>query len=287
MSLNVYLVHGEDEVRVRRQVNEIVNRNLPVEFQAENLSEIEPPANRPLELASCGGELIAELGQLSMFEDAKRVVVVYNLYELYAAGRDGKKNKDELTAEQRLIRYLDRDLAETPNVVIFVLFEEYGKRQIRTAGALYKFIKQKGHVITFKAEKNLSFVLSDAIMARNVDGALNCFREMVGSQQDIFRIFPHLIKHVRFLIQARLLQSNPEAAEHLPDVKGVGVLREHPFVREKYAQGARRYTMQELNRALQQLLEINKTLYPIGSDVYVPDIKLQIEMFLIELCGRK
>ena len=89
MPLNLYLIHGEDEVRILDERKRIVENLLPEEYQAENLCEIEPIGNRPLDLKSCAMDIVNELGTLSFFEEARRVVIVSNLQDFCTAREKG------------------------------------------------------------------------------------------------------------------------------------------------------------------------------------------------------
>jgi DNA polymerase III delta subunit len=311
MPLDVYLIHGEDEVRMLDEKARLISRLLPTEYQAENLTEIEPPLNRALELKSCVADLVSELGTMSFFPEARRLVVVVNLHDLCTgsgrarkgpapkAPRKSAKGKrtnkpTPLTATQILIRFLDRDLAETRNIVLFHLVESYEKRRtLSKASPLYKFIQQKGHVIECKSPP-INFKFTDALLARNPGETLRLFRQIVDKDRGAFGIFNLLQRQVRFLIQAKLLQNpaaagNPDAfaKQYLPGVKGLDLTKEHPFVQKKITAGSSRFSLAELNQALKTLFQINQVLYPSSADLYVPDVKLQLEMFILELCGRK
>ena len=202
MALGVYLIHGADEVRILDEKRAIIHRVLEAEFQAENLTELDPPANRPLELSACAMEIVSELGTLSFFAEARRVVVVNNLQDLCTAGRKaaagrakkprkkkGKPARVKLTPVQGLIKFLDRDLAETNNVLIFCLVEIYEKRRtLSKASPLYRLIKEKGQAIIECKKPEVSFQFTDALFAKDLEGALRAFREIA----DIGRCWPRL-----------------------------------------------------------------------------------------------
>ena len=303
MPLDAYLIYGEDEVRMLEEKGQLIARLLQAEYLAENLSELEPPLNRPLELKSCVGELLAELGTMSFFPESRRLVIVYNLHDFYSAGERAKPKKaprkkkrgetkaPALTPMQLLIRFLDRELASTGNAIIFHLVESFAKRRtLSKANPLYKLLTKKGRVIECKAPA-ANFQFTDALLARDPSATLTHFRKIVEAERGAYGIFNLLQRQVRFLIQAKLLSKGGEpdafADQFLPAVKGLNLTKEHPFVQRKVMTAAHAFKLAELNKALRRLFELNLALYPTSEDVHVPDVKLQLELLLLELCGRQ
>jgi DNA polymerase III delta subunit len=72
--------------------------------------------------------------------------------------------------------------------------------------------------------------------------------------------------------------------KYLPNDKRLNLYQQHPFVQKKVRENAARFQLRELMQALDQLLKINTALVPSQKDLYVPDVQLMLETFIVGFC---
>lgn len=299
----VFLIHGSDAARVHQERARLVSDVLPREHRAENLTEIEPPGNRPLLLRRIAADLISELATPSFFPEARRVVVVEQLADLVGGasrsggqstktkrrGKSKTKSPDEKACEA-LCRFIERDLPETTAILIFSAIEEPEKyRRIRTNWPLYKTIQSVGKIVQFKQSPAI-FKLTDAFGNRDLGGALQALSEVLDQDDGVGAAFRMLNRHVRFLIQAKLIERLDSSEEEgfadrfFPADKGLNLTREHSFSISKIRRMAARWSLAELNALLPQFERLIKVVYPSSADVYVPDPQIELERLVLQAC---
>ena len=301
----VHLIHGTDAVRVHQERARLVAEVLPREHRAENLTEIEPPANRVLRLCKIAADLIAELATPSFFRGIPRVVVVEQLGDLFASrpgdkgtaartrARTSKKKSPDEEAAGAFCRFLERDLPQGENILILVAIEQPEKRRrLNTSSPLCRTIQSLGRVVTFKQPAPV-FQLIDAFLARDLASALRALPEVLSQDDGVASAFRMLSRQVRFLIQAKLVErldrSTDKTAEfaktYFPPEKGLNLMFEPDFVVNKTRRAASRWSLSELNTLLPRLERLIKVVYPSINDVYVPDPGLELERFLLDACA--
>jgi len=300
----VYLVHGSDEAAVYRERSRLVSTILPPEHRAENLTEIEPPGNRPLKLRNIFADLVAELRTPSFFPEVPRVVVVEQLADLLmgsppGAGKSAERKGKTASGTSRdnpisaFCRFLEEELSQTGNFLIISIVENPDKRRrINVNSQLYKTISSVGRIIQYKQPQSL-FQFIDAFSERNLAAALKALAEVLETDDGPASAYRMLVRAVRFLIQAKLLERfgvSPEeakafAAEYFPPQKGMNLLMEPGFSVTKIRRSAARWTLAELNALLPRLESITKVIYPSVNDTYVPDPRNTLELFVIEACS--
>lgn len=298
----VHLVYGSDSVKVHQERSQLISRLLPAEHRPENLTEVEPPTGRTLSLAKIAADLMSELGTPSFFPEFPRVIVVEQLAEFFgktrgqgskaAAAKKAAKGKAKKAGDPvaAFCRYLERDLAQTGNALILVAIEEPEKmRRVSTSTKLFKTVREQGRVSQHK-EPAAIFALIDAFSARNLPAAMKSLDEVMSRDDGAPSVYRLLTRQVRFLIQAKLLQKQARgdteafAAENFPQEKGLNLLMEPGFVTDKVRRMAPRWTLGELNSLLGRLERLTKVVYPSGNDIYVPDVRTELELMLIEAC---
>lgn len=305
----VYLIYGTDSARIRQECTRLVGTLLPAEHRAENLTEIEPPVNRPLALRQILADLTSELATPSFFPGIRRIVIVEQLADLLGGsataegGEEGssagrRKSKKQPTGGDPIsafCRFLEHDLPQTDNILILTVVEEPEKRRrIRTTSSLFKAIQSLGRVLQFN-EPQVIFQFLDAFATRDLAAALRFLPELLSDDEGVPSIFRLLTRQVRFLIQAKLLERAGESKEkaeqfaqnYFPPEKGLNLMLEHPFTIQKARRAARRWTLAELNALLPRLERLTKIVYPSSTDVYVPDAEVELERFVMEACGIK
>jgi len=302
----VYLIHGNDEVRVHNERARLVAQLVPTEYRAENLTEIEPPGNRPLSLRQIGADLMAELATASFFPDTRRVIVVEQLGDLFGAPSDGaesssgaakRKTKKEPAHGQEPVtafcRFLRRDLAGTNGVLILTAIEEPDRRRrIRTNSPLYQTIQSIGRIIQLN-QPAVIFQFLDAFSNRNLTLALRILPDLLAEDDGPASVFRMLTRQVRFLIQAKLLErsggakgdAEQFAAKFFPPAKGLNLMLEHSFSADKIRRAVSRWSLGELNALLPRLEQMTTVVYPSVNDVYVPDAQVALEGLVLDACG--
>jgi len=274
--------------------------------------EFSPSATKKyLPLASIMPELLAELGTMSFFPDSKRVVIVYNLQELYGGergkrrpprekGEKGEKEeKGKITPESYFIKYLQDQLPQTNNVLILINVEDL-EENIRIAenSTLVKALVKLGHHEHKQfSSRALRWDLEDALRERNLQKTIDISRSWMDKDQDSARrgIFQVTLRMMILMLQAKIslkkkdtfnLQSDLTKTLFPQDLK-YNYLKEHDFVQKKVMDGQKRYSTGELMEALQKLLSINQYLYPLTTDPYVPDFQIVMERFFVELISQR
>jgi DNA polymerase III delta subunit len=303
-SPQVFLIYGTDPVRINNERARLIGEFLPREHRAENLTGIEPAGTQPLRLRRIAADLVGELATPSFFPDIPRVVVVEQLSDLFQASRSGPtaggrrkagRSSPDREAATALCRFLERDLPQSNSILILTVIEQPDKRRtVSTSTTLYKTIASVGRVIRFKDVPAI-FQLADAFTTRRLADALRALSAVLERDDGAASAFRMIARQVRFLIQAKLLEkfgrSDEEAAafaaDYFPPGKGLNLLKEHPFTREKVERGAARWTLGELNDLLPRLERLNKVVYPSSKDVYVPDPEVELERLLLEACVPK
>jgi DNA polymerase III delta subunit len=298
----IYLLYGNEEEKLNEDRCSIVEMYLPREKREENYREFTPKASQTrLPLASFMPELLAELGTISFFPDSCRVIVIYNLAELYGrkASSDEEPSEDspklwkgKVSPEVYFIKYLEKELPDTSNILIFQNTEDPDKNlRVNEKGNIFKTITKSGHKIKHFSNP-INWRLEDAIMKRNLPEALNILRQWMEKDPDTARskVFQSLVKRIVLLLQAKVITAKKKKIESVseleetlfPDGMTYNLLNEHPWIQSKIEEGSARYTMTELTRALQKTLEIGTYVFPKTTDVYVPDMQIVYERFLVE-----
>ncbi len=303
MPPQVYHIHGSDAKWVTQQRETLLKQLIPAEMRDENLLELFSTSNQPLKLNDVLPEVLSELSTIPFLPDSRRVVVVHNLADFLAGGSSGgrkkksaseKKATRRMTPDEELAHFIERDLTATTNVLVFsTLIEVERGQRMDTDSALYKIIAPPvGQVIKpTHREDDPIFLMSDALCRRNAIGCLKQFR-IIYREDARGRIFNEILRNVRFLLQARILErvegkgSAKDVIEmkYLPNDKRLNLYQQHPFVQKKIRENATRFQLRELMVALDQLLKINAALVPSQKDVYVPDVQLMLETFIVSFC---
>jgi len=311
----IYFFYGNEEERLNQARVELVSFLLTREEREENYVEFSPSATKKyLPLASVMPELLAELGTMSFFPDSKRVVVVYNLQELYGGERGKRKppaekeekeekgekeEKKKITPEAYFIKYLQDQLPQTHNVLILINVEDL-EENIRIAenSTLVKALVKLGHHEHKQFSSTaLRFKLEDAIRERNLPKTIDISRSWIEKDEESSRrgIFQATLKLIILMLQAKIslkkketfnLQSDLTKTLFPQDLK-FNYFKEHDFVQKKIMEGQKRYTTGELTEALRKLLPINQYLYPQTTDPYVPDFQIIMERFFVELISQR
>lgn len=304
----IYLLHGNDEIKLNDVRCQIVDSLLAKEEREENLKEYSPKGLKTrVYLPEILQELMMELGTISFFPDSRRVVVIYNLDELYSSKRssssaaqkkesDKKSRKsDKPSNEARLVKYLEESLQSTNNIIIFQNAEDKEDYiWVNQHGALYKTIIKLGEKFEHSVQP-LSWQLEKTINERDLKGALNIVKTWFMKDSDGARskIYNSLCKTILLLLQAKVIASKRKQRMPLDQMRQMffpsdlkyNLLDKNQKGSSYIEKASEKYTIAELNSGLNKLLPIGSYVYPRTTDLYVPDMQFLYEKFLVEFIG--
>jgi hypothetical protein len=296
---SIYLLHGDNEARINEAKLRLIGKHLSPELRAHNLTEFSPVGQRWItSLEPILAELISELSLPSLLPEANRVVVVYNLADLYQkkARKGPESAKGTKTKETAALKYLLDFLAgpfqHSPNVLILVATEEQGKyRTLNKKSPLYVLVKKTG-IIQEISDRPLRYRLTDALLAQDTPQCIKAFRQWFASydkaRQDIFK---SVLSDIHLLLQAKILNAKETSfgankqLRHIlfPKELQANIVQQHPYRKKKFQDAALQYSTTQLTCALKYLLRLNRALYPLQYDRYVPDVQVMFEVFLVGL----
>lgn len=299
----IYFLYGNSENKLNDCRLELVEHFLSKEEREENYIEFSPKSSRKKQsLSQIMPDLLGELGTVSFFPDSRRVVVVYNLEELYlpsSKSKSGKKTKDEsqgkAAREAYFIKYLEDQLLTSNNILIIVNVEDYEDNlRVSEKSNLFKALNKLGHTLTKPfSTRSLLWNLEDAVRDRNLKNSLEIIRNWMQKDENSAKrsIFYVLLKQIILMLQAKVKLKKTDKFTDMsqtlfPKTLKYNLSKEMDFMQKKVMEGQKRYTVAELTDALPKLLKINIILYPRTSDLYVPDFQLVIEHFFVDFMKR-
>ena len=304
MGTQLYLIHSSDARWVTQQRESLISDLVSSEMRDENLLELYSSTNQALKLDDVLPEILAELSTIPFLPDSRRVVAVHGLAELLArSGRrpakKGPKKKAGGGAKKRtpvevFAAFVERDLPATENVLIVsCIVESERGESVDSSSALYKLFKPPiGQVLKpARRETDPVFQMTDALLRRDAPNCIRHFRRVYRDDSRT-RIFHQILRNVRFLLQAKVLEKVQAKGlsrdilemKYLPDDKNLNLYKLHAYPRQKIEGAVGAFQLRELMDAMDRLLEINSALIPSQQDVYAPDVKLLLEAFIAGFC---
>ena len=177
--------------------------------------------------------------------------------------REGKQISDAVAMTLiTLVGNSLRDLvSEIGKLVAYV-----GERRVITAKDIQE-VCTRGHEVTI-------FQLVDAIGDRKLDRALGLLREVLQGEEPPLLILYMIARQFRLILQARILLDRGLPATRLPAELGVP-----PFLSQRLAAQARRFSLREVQGAFNRLLQADMA---IKSGAQLPD--LAVELAVVDLC---
>jgi|DewCreStandDraft_3_1066083.scaffolds.fasta_scaffold01724_3 DNA polymerase-3 subunit delta len=177
--------------------------------------------------------------------------------------REGKQISDAVAMTLiTLVGNSLRDLAsEIGKLVAYV-----GERRVITAKDIQD-VCTRGHEVTI-------FQLVDAIGDRKLDRALGLLREVLQGGEPPLLVLYMIARQFRLILQARILLDRGLPATRLPAELGVP-----PFLSQRLAAQARRFSLREAQGAFNRLLQADMA---IKSGAQLPD--LAVELAVVDLC---
>jgi hypothetical protein len=292
----LYLLYGNDEVRISDARLALVQQHLAPEDRDANLSEIRPPGSHPLRLEKAFSSITGELGMLGLLPDVPRVLVVYDLSDFFdGAGRKAPPPRKEPKGDivGAFAAFVEKVLPQTPNVGIFVCVEDEEKsRQVNESGPLYELIRRHGDTRAFR-ERPIARDFEDAFWKGDLHATLEVlqrWRERIGSDSGArLKLYRSVYQAIDLLVQARCSQIARERelpAEVQPPAAAWPSIAKMPDFRRRQAHAlAGRLSMADLQRAVAAMNRIQLQMYPTGEEPYVPDWERTMELALADLFG--
>ena len=240
-------------------------------------------------------ELASKLGTVVAFPEIKGVAAA----QAFVVDR---LKKAGVTADRRAVDYLLAVCPEDPRQ----LANEVTKL-VTYVGAGGRVTEDAVREIVSVSRMAVVFDVADAIADRQVEQALRLTRELLGRGESAVWLAMLLANRFRMLRQARLLVDRipavaalarnarysgqfraeldravpREIAEQFPDDKQASLLKQHPFVIHKSLLSATRFTTEELETALEQLLTLD---FALKTTTGLEDAAL-LELVIADLCS--
>lgn len=293
MTGRLFLIHGNQEAEVAAKRYDLVRSLLPHGEEDGEVVDLRPPGNQAYALDRALGDIIQEMGTVSLIPDAKRVVVVYELTDFRqrqkGSVREARKSaagkKDHVAS---LEQFLKATLSDGDNSLIFVHNDDDEKnRRVEKSSPLYQLVARLGQVHEF-TEKRIDWQLEDALLAGNLAGSIALTREWLDRGGNAsFRLVMTINSFLQLLLQARI---EGEAREQGDNVAALlaGDLRPSlmqipDFKRAKYRALARRVPTRKIRDALVRLVDVQKSFFPTGEERVVHDAAEQVETLYVDL----
>jgi len=300
----LYLIHGNSEAEVNNARYELVCSLLTPEERDAGLTEVRAAGTQPLTLDRSLSEIVGELGTGSFIPGARRVVVIYDLQELYDSSRKkgakGKAPAKESKAPKAdrvaiLCDWLESTLPTTENVAVFVCLENDEKgKAVAQDGDLYRLARERGVVIE-RRDKPLNYDFEDQVLSGNAVGAITVLHEWIdragndsGSRLKIYNTLAGLVE---LALQAGCMEAARSGG--VPDAQAtvtegfVNLGRIPPWKLKKIETMARRFSPADLRALVGALDHLQATLYPTGEEDHVADWTELAEMLVLNLTTLK
>lgn len=291
MKLPIHLIHGNDDEKVNAARYELTRGLLPGGEEDGEVVDLRGPGNSPLTLDRCLGDIVQELGTVSLIPGMKRVVVVWDLGDFRSARegsvREARKATAKVDPVARLRDYLTEILPSSDNTLVFIFNEDDDRKQVAKSSALYQFVQECGTVREF-SEKRIDWAFEDAVFGGRSTEAVRLLREWLDrSGSNTFRVVTTLNGIVQLLVQARLeidaRQAGVNAAALITKDLRPSLATVPEFKARKVRSLAARLDEERLRRALRRLNDVQKAFFPTGEELVVHDATELAECLLVDL----
>ena len=296
----LYLIYGNNEAEVGDARYSTVSRLLTPAERDAGLTEIRSAGNQPLTLDRALNEIVSELGTASFIPGSKRVVVIYDLADLFEKKSGGKGAAPSKAREKKgpsvdrmgqLVDYLANVLPTTENIAIFVCHENEEKgKSVSPETELFRLIQKHGTVIE-KRDKPLNFEFEDTVLSANPTAAVSLLRDWLrrsGSDSGArLKIFQTVAGIVELTFQARCVQEAKE--QGLPETQvlvqqGFPALNRVPAWKiKKIHTFAQRFSLHSLQEIIESLNRLQAIMYPTGEEDYIPSWEEHLELLVLRL----
>jgi len=294
----LHIIYGNDEVKLNDARTTLVAKFLAPEDRAGNLTEMRGPGNHPFKLEKMLPELTAELGTISLLPGLPRVVVVYNLSELYgstsyrkpASASTPAKKKSGADPIKAAEDFFLGQFQESENAVIFVCEEDEDKNKaVDENGALFRLFTRVGARQCFR-EKPIVRDLEDELYAANWIGAIEMlrrWRDRAGSESTVrMKQYRAISQFVELLLQTKCVlaaQENGRPPGDLIPASMFPSINRFPENRRRQLQKiAKMYSFEDIRRMVESIHCVQRLMYPTGEETFVPDWFEALEQILSE-----
>lgn len=299
----VYLIFGTDEVKVKEAASKLSAELLPeATLRESNYSEFSGKSVQSLKAQ----ELI-NLCETVPFLAPCRVIVVENSIYLEETR---KLTKNLIKERDLLIKYIEKGINPTTILIFTFIEDEEKNKKVDTRGKLYKIIEKRGVIIEFSVSPVI-FDLVEALAEKNCQKALISLKKLLISNTDVLDIFQAIVKKIRFLFQAHLLESkvfkrkiiqkinlmnykefqkfhvdlvNDQNFQNISGARELSLLKQHPYTIYKTFKQAQKWTNTQLKSALSDLVELEVQLRPRATDIIAINPQIALECFLVKWC---
>ena len=294
----LHVLYGNDEVKLNDARTTLIARFLAPEDRAGNLTEMRGPGNHPFKLEKMLPELTAELGTISLLPGLPRVVVVYNLNELYGSTSNRKPTSPAAAAKKKSTGdpvkaaedFFLGQFQESENAVLFVCEEDEDKNKaVDENSALFRLFTRVGARQCFR-EKPIVRDLEDELYTANWLGAIGVlqrWRDRAGSESTVrMKQYRAVSQFVELLLQTKCLMAAQEKGRPPGDLIPATM---YPSI-NRFPEGRRRqlqriatmHTFEEIHRMVESVHRVQRLMYPTGEEAYVPDWYDAMEQILSE-----
>lgn len=293
----LYLLYGNQEAKLNDARYELVCRVLEPEDRSGNLSELRPPGNQPFRLEKALNEITSELATISLLGGIPRVVVVYQLSDFFGAskGKPGAAKKTKAAPKTDPVesfgRFIREILPQTENIGIFVCEEDEDKnRTLSDDSPLVQLFHRHGEVRAFR-EKPIAWEFEGHLYGGDLSAAVTTLRrwhERAGSDSTArLKLYRSTASAIELLLQAKCVQLGRDRGVP-PDVLQPPSLqptltRLPEFKRRQVHDRARTMTLASLRAATARLDQIQRLMYPTGTEAFIADWFALLEQTLLEL----
>jgi hypothetical protein len=295
----LHILYGNDEVKLNDARTTLIAKFLAPEDRAGNLTEMRGPGNHPFKLEKMLPELTAELCTISLLPGLPRVVVVYNLSELYGSTNTRKPATANAAAKKKTPKgdpiqaaedFFLGQFQESENAVLFVCEEDEDKNKAVDENCpLFRLFTRVGARQSFR-EKPIVRDLEDELYAANWIGAIEVlrrWRDRAGSESTVrMKQYRAVSQFVELLLQSKCLLAAQEhgrvPGDLIPASMYPSINRFPEHRRRQLQKIAKMYSFEDVRRMVESVHRVQRLMYPTGEEAYVPDWYEALEQILSE-----
>ena len=195
---SLYLIYGENQVQVKKYINEILDLLLPKEYRDGNLLVQDSKTFSVTD--------IIDFCDTLPFLASRRVVLIENCPLLQESKRSPKK-LDE--ASNLLLSWLDshKDEKEKSYCLLFSFVEDTEKSKLYTSNKLYKFISKQGIVSECPLSESIQEFIN-ACSQNNIPKSLEKLEKLFAEGIDSSELGYQLMGRLRYPLKRDLSGSN-------------------------------------------------------------------------------